>query len=89
MHRPGNALTIPHAKAELAAGLAAIAGGETTVDLAGVSEVDSSAVALLLAWQRGAKKQGRPLQILNLPQGLRSLANVYGVEALVGAGTVS
>jgi phospholipid transport system transporter-binding protein len=83
MYQPGSALTIAHARAELAAGLAAIAGGETGVDLARVTEVDSSAVATLLAWQRAAREKGRALAVVNMPESLRSLASLYGVDGLV------
>jgi phospholipid transport system transporter-binding protein len=85
MHQPGPALTIPHARAELQAGLAAIAKGETVVDLGVVSEVDSTAVATLLAWQRAARKEGRELSFVNTPASLHSLARLYGVDGLVAA----
>jgi phospholipid transport system transporter-binding protein len=84
MHQPGSALTITHARAELEAGLAAIARGETVVDLAAVTEVDSSAVASLLAWQRAARQQGRALRLVNLPASVQSLARLYGVDGLIG-----
>lgn len=84
MHRPGSALTIAHARAELESGLAAIAGGVAGVDLGSVKEVDSSAVATLLAWQRAARQSGRgQLEVVNLPDSVMSLARLYGVEALV------
>ena len=86
MHQPGSALTIAHARAELAAGLAAIARGETELDLAGVTEVDSSAVATLLAWQRAAREKGRALVVRNMPESMRSLAGLYGVSDLIKLG---
>jgi len=51
------------------------------IDLAAVSEVDSSAIALLFGWMRAA---GRPLELCQPPAGLRALAEVYGVAGLLG-----
>ncbi len=53
-------------------------GGEVTVDFSGVTEVDSSAVSLMLEWlRRGNGRQS--LRFVNLPANLLSLANLYGV----------
>ncbi len=67
----------------LAAGLAAMTAGETEIDLQQLQRFDSSAIAALLAWQRRAAEQGRPLRVANLPPGLASLARVYGVAELI------
>lgn len=56
---------------------------EWTVDLAAVSEVDSSALALLLAWLRRAKAQGARLEVRAAPAALLTLARLYGIEGLV------
>jgi phospholipid transport system transporter-binding protein len=66
-----------------AAGVAAIAGGETAFDLSAVRTCDSSAVAVVLAWQREAQARGARLQLSGLPAGLISLAVVYGVAPLL------
>jgi len=79
----GAALTHASAKAALAAGLARIVGGATAVDCAALTQFDSSALAVLLAWQRAASARGTPLVIVNLPAGLSSLAQAYGVDALL------
>ena len=55
----------------------------TTVDLAGVTEVDSTAVSLLLEWRREAARHGRRIEFLNLPGNLTSLAKLYGVTELL------
>jgi phospholipid transport system transporter-binding protein len=85
MFRPNSSLTFKEAKAVLAAGLQAIASGQTSIDLAELNAVDSSAVATLLAWQRAASTAGRPLTFTNLPHNLKSLAQLYGVEPLLNA----
>jgi phospholipid transport system transporter-binding protein len=53
------------------------------IDLAGVTEVDSSAVSLLLEWQRQAARRGMRLRFAHLPASLKSLAALYGVTDLL------
>lgn len=67
-------------------GLAAIGAGDNVVDLSGVETVDSAAVALLLAWQRAASQQGKRLTFQNVPTGISSLAELYGVDTLLEVG---
>ena len=81
----GATLTHASAKAALAAGLARIGNGATAVDCAPLTQFDSSALAVLLAWQRAATARGTPLVIVNLPAGLSSLAQAYGVDSLLPA----
>ena len=79
----GAALTHESAKAALSAGLARIAQGATAVDCASLTQFDSSALAVLIAWQRAARERGAPLAVLNLPPALASLARAYGVDSLL------
>ncbi len=67
----------------LAEGVGFVSRPETVFDLAGVTEVDSSGLAVIFGWQRAAKLQNKTIRIANLPQSLRSLADVYGVGALL------
>lgn len=67
----------------LEAGLAAIAAGQTEIDLSGLMEVDSAAVATLLAWQRAAQARGVAIRFNNLPDTLDSLVHLYGVHDLL------
>ena len=60
-------------------------GPEVTVDLSGVTEVDSAAVSLLLEWRRAAAAVNRRIEYTNVPANLRSLADLYGVAGLIGA----
>jgi phospholipid transport system transporter-binding protein len=69
----------------LAEGRQHLGDGVGTVDLAGVTELDSSALALLLAWLREAKAAGRALAFANLPESLQTIARLYGVEDLLPA----
>jgi len=55
-----------------------------TVDLAGLTEVDSAAISLLLEWRRAAQRDKRKVTYVNLPDNLKSLATLYGVSELLG-----
>jgi phospholipid transport system transporter-binding protein len=81
----GATLTFDTATVVLKAGLARIAAGATQVDCAPLERFDSSALAVLLAWRRAARKQHAALHISNLPAGLVSLAEAYGVASLLEA----
>ena len=87
MFRPSHSLTVSNAKLALEAGLRAIAGGETEIDLGDVVAVDSAAVATLLAWQCAALNQGLSLHFSSLPSNLESLIDLYGVTDLLSSAT--
>lgn len=63
--------------------LAAVATGDTVLDLAEVTTVDSSAVSLLLAFVRAVKARGRRPEIRNMPDDLLEFMKVYGVYDLI------
>ena len=54
-----------------------------TIDFAGVTLVDSAAVALLLEWRRLARDKAKALVFVNLPPTLLALATLYGVAELI------
>ena len=76
-------LTLASVSVALHEGSAAIEQGARSVDLGEVGEVDSSALALLLAWLREAKQRNRGLSFANLPPGLTTIARLYGVADLL------
>ena len=82
-------LTLASVTAALQVGSAAIGQGVRNVDLGEVGEVDSSALALLLAWLREAKRLKRDIAFTNLPQGLTNIARLYGVADLLPASPAS
>ncbi|MDR6449164.1 phospholipid transport system transporter-binding protein [Paraburkholderia terricola] len=84
----GATLTHASAKSALVAGLQRIAAGASGVDCTPLAQFDSSALAVLLAWQRAAQARGARFEIVNLPAGLASLAQAYGVDTLVPCRTV-
>ncbi len=76
-------LTQAEAADVVRAGLQALAEGASGVDLGGLQRFDSAAIAALLAWRRAAAARGVPLQVTGMPDGLESLARVYGVSHLL------
>ncbi|MBU1426965.1 MAG: STAS domain-containing protein [Gammaproteobacteria bacterium] len=54
-------------------------GKSWTVDLAQVEAADSAAVSMLLSWLRSAQRHDAKLTFVNVPDNLRSLADLYGV----------
>jgi phospholipid transport system transporter-binding protein len=89
MFKPGASLTFNNASAVLRDGLAAVAAGQTAIDVSAVAAVDSSAVATLLAWRRAAQQRGAALDFGVLPANLQSLADLYGVTALLRGAAVA
>jgi phospholipid transport system transporter-binding protein len=83
MFQPALTLTVDNANSILEEGLCAIKNGQTEIDLAHLTTVDSAGVATLLAWQRAANERHQILHFRNLPGGLRSLAELYGVFSLL------
>ena len=75
-------LTIDSVASILAASRAAALPASGVVSLREAGDIDSSAVALLLAWRRRAIREGRSLSFDSVPQGVTALAQLYGVEQL-------
>ena len=61
------------------------AGDRAQLDLAGVRACDSAGLACLLAVLATARERGQALALQHVPDGLRALARVSGVEALLGS----
>ena len=78
-------LTISEASTTLARLLPLLQAAEVLeLDASALQQMDSSAVAVLLACQREAALLGRPLQVSGAPPKLKQLAQLYGVESLLG-----
>ena len=77
------AMVVPSAAELLEEGIAALANAETLFDLANVTDVDSSSIAVIFGWLREARRLGKDLRIVHPPQDLLSLAEVYGVTELL------
>jgi phospholipid transport system transporter-binding protein len=81
----GGALTVVTATALRARALTefAAAGEALSVDLAGVTQVDSAGLAVLIDWLAWAASQHRSLRFGGVPRALRSLARLSEVEDLL------
>lgn len=71
------------------AGIKAIDRDALTFDLGGIEEADSSALSLLMEWQRHAKSLGYSIRYANMPANMRGLAEVYGVLDLIALSDAS
>ena len=81
--RVRGALTVANAAALCAAGKQHLGDGDLVVDLAAVTDVDSTALSLLFEWRRAAQQNSFHISFRNLPASLKSLAALYGVADLV------
>ncbi len=76
-------VTLANVNAVLDEGNAVFKAPSITVDLAGVTEVDSTAVSVLLEWRRAAARDKRAIGYVNYPENLKSLIKLYGVSELL------
>ena len=79
------ALTFADAGAVLEATQALPLPSSGVVDLAGLSQADSAALAVLLALKRRAAAERRTLTFTAMPATLDSLARVYGIDDLLAS----
>jgi len=64
-------------------GLTVMSQQEPVVDLAEITELDSAAVSMLLAWLRAAQQYGHQLRLINLPKNMISLIKLYDLTELL------
>jgi len=76
-------ITMANARSIMEEGATLFNHGEVEVDLAGVDEVDSSAVSILLQWMRQAQLSNQPILFFNLPENLKSLIALYDVVEII------
>lgn len=80
----GPVLTNQNAATVLRDGLARVGSGVNEVDCSGLAQVDSAAVAVLLALHRAASGRGGATRFVGVPAQLGELARLYGVDGLLG-----
>jgi phospholipid transport system transporter-binding protein len=76
-------LLMANATGLLEAGCLAIQSGEQVFDFSAVAEADSSALAVMLGWLRAGASSGAVVKFDQVPAGVRSLAELYGVKELL------
>lgn len=79
----GTSLTNRNAAAVLRDAAARVAQGEAQIDCSALGQVDSSAVAVMLALHRDAAARGQTVAFVGVPQQLAALASLYGVDTLL------
>jgi phospholipid transport system transporter-binding protein len=78
------ALTLDNAAGVLEASRSIALPADGSIDFSAMTQADSAALAVMMSLKRRAASEGCTVRIAGLPATLRSLANVYGVEDLVG-----
>ena len=83
--RVSGAITYANAGSALLHTPQAVGGGATLdIDLSALENADSATLAVLIAWCAQANRRGAALRYLRAPQGLRNLARLCDVDALLG-----
>lgn len=81
-------VTLTHADAtacldQLSSGVRHEVSADVVIDAAPLKQFDSSALAVLLALRRECARAGKRFAVQGLPDRLRDLAALYGIEALL------
>ena len=77
------AVTIDNVVIPTQRGIALFGDQPLTIDLNKVTEVDSTIVSMLLEWMRAMQKNNQVLHVINMPDSLKSLIQLYGVTELI------
>ncbi len=83
MRVEANDMSLANAAQIAELGIEAIHGGDASFDLSAVRTCDSSALAVLLTWQREAQAAGHRIELSGVPDDMKSLATVYGIDGLL------
>mgnify|MGYP000339031243 FL=1 len=54
------------------------------IDFKGVTQCNSTGLALMMAWKRAAKEAHKTIQFVNVPPSLLSIADVCDVSEILG-----
>ena len=76
-------MTLAQATRLLELGCAELSGERNVFDLGRVTGVDSSGLAVVFGWRRSAQSRRGDIRIVNPPEDLLSLADLYGVRELL------
>lgn len=76
-------ITVENVASVIEQGIALFDRSDLVIDLAQITEVDSSAISMLLEWQRKARGQNRRLCFSNIPKNMENLAQLYGISELI------
>ncbi len=76
-------LVMDNARGLLQAGCEALHSGDQVLDFSRVAAADSSALAVMLGWMRAAASSQSSIKFANVPRGVLSLAELYGIADLL------
>ena len=74
-------ITVHNGDKVLAEVIRAFEAGDSVLDFSGVTRIDSTALALILAAKR-VLKSDKKMELLHAPEQLNSLIQAYGVQSL-------
>lgn len=77
------AVTLDNVLDLLEAGTRLFKDQATIVDFSHATDVDSSALSLMLEWTRRAHRRGAGIRFTNLGESISSLTQLYGIETLL------
>lgn len=78
-------ITIINVVEILEQGISLFDRNDLIIDLAQVTDIDSSAVSMLFEWKRRAQKNNQQVYFSNIPENLKNLSQLYGVVELVSS----
>ncbi|MBL80038.1 MAG: anti-anti-sigma factor [Nitrosomonadaceae bacterium] len=76
-------ITIINVVEILEQGISLFDRNDLIIDLAQVTDIDSSAVSMLFEWKRRAQKNNQQVYFSNIPENLKNLSQLYGVAELI------
>ena len=78
-------MTIDHIQSMLKTEHAFVADSALTIDLSGITDVDTAAISLMMEWLRRAQQSKTLLTFTHLPENLTQLAHLYQVTDILHA----
>ncbi|ACT47214.1 STAS domain-containing protein [Methylotenera mobilis] len=76
-------ILVDNANAVLVESAALVMNDALQIDFSAVTNTDTSAISLMMEWQRRAIAFNHKITFVNLPEGLESLATLYGVADFI------
>jgi phospholipid transport system transporter-binding protein len=76
-------MTIDHIQSMLKTEHVFVADSALTIDLSGITDVDTAAISLMMEWLRRAQQSKTQLTFTHLPENLTQLAHLYQVTDIL------
>ncbi|HQT81541.1 MAG: hypothetical protein B7Z60_03925 [Ferrovum sp. 37-45-19] len=80
--KPKGAIVINTVNNIVGEGSSLVRQNNVLIDFSETTEIDSSALAMILQWKRDAEAAKKQLSFSHIPANLRTLAELYGVAFL-------